>query len=36
MVSIPIHVGEVDTSLQEHGELETNDEGETTRVLTAE
>ena len=36
MVSIPIHVGDVDTSLQEHGVLETNEEGETTRVLTAE
>jgi len=36
VISIPIHVGDVDTSLQEHGVLETNDEGETTRVLTAE
>jgi hypothetical protein len=36
MISIPIHVGNVDTSLQEHGELETNEEGETTRVLTSE
>jgi hypothetical protein len=36
VISIPIHVGEVDTSLQEHGVLETDDEGETTRVLTAE
>lgn len=33
MISIPIHVGNVDTSLQEHGRLETDDEGETTRVL---
>ncbi|MBT8081097.1 MAG: hypothetical protein KJP08_04930 [Gammaproteobacteria bacterium] len=36
MISIPIHVGDVDTSLQEHGVLETNEDGETTRVLTAE
>ena len=36
MISIPIHVGNVDTSLIEQGELETNDEGETTRVLTSE
>lgn len=36
MISIPIHVGNVDTSLQEHGQLETDDEGETTRVLTSE
>lgn len=36
MISIPIHVGDVDTSLVEQGELETNDEGETTRVLTSE
>lgn len=35
-VAIPIHVGAVDTSLVEHGELETNEEGETTRVLTSE
>ena len=35
MISIPIHVGNVDTSLQEHGRLETDDEGETTRVLTS-
>ena len=33
MISIPIHVGNVDTSLQEHGRLETDAEGETTRVL---
>ena len=33
MISIPIHVGNVDTSPQEHGRLETNEEGETTRVL---
>ena len=36
MISIPIHVGDVDTSLQEHGVLETNEDGETTRVLTSE
>lgn len=36
MISIPIHVGDVDTSLIEQGELETNDEGETTRVLSSE
>lgn len=36
MISIPIHVGNVDTSLVEQGELETNEEGETTRVLTSE
>lgn len=33
MISIPIHVGDVDTSLQEHGQLETDEEGESTRVL---
>ena len=33
MISIPIHVGNVDTSLQEHGRLETDANGETTRVL---
>jgi hypothetical protein len=33
MISIPIHVGDVDTSLQEHGRLETDAVGETTRVL---
>ena len=36
MISIPIHVGNVDTSLIEQGELETNDEGETTRVQTSD
>ena len=36
VMSIPIHVGAVDTSPVEHGELETNEEGETTRVLTSE
>lgn len=36
MISIPIHVGNVDTSLQEQGQLETDEEGETTRVLTSE
>lgn len=36
VMSIPIHVGAVDTSPAEHGELETNEEGETTRVLTSE
>lgn len=35
-MAIPIHVGAVDTSLVEHGELETNEDGETTRVLTSE
>ncbi len=33
VISIPLHVGEVDTGLVEHGELQTNEEGETTRVL---
>ena len=32
-ISIPIHVGSIDTSLQEQGELQTNEDGETTRVL---
>jgi hypothetical protein len=36
VISIPIHVGSVDTGLIEHGELETSEEGETTRVLTSE
>jgi len=36
MISIPIHVGDVDTSPVEHGELETNADDETTRVLTSE
>ena len=36
VISIPIHVGDVDTSLQEQGVLETNEEGATTRVLTTE
>jgi hypothetical protein len=35
-VSIPIHVGNVDTSIREQGELQTNEDGETTRVLTSE
>ena len=35
-ISIPIHVGTVDTSLKEQGELQTNDDGETTRVLTSD
>jgi len=35
-MAIPIHVGAVDTSPVEHGELETNEDGETTRVLTSE
>ncbi len=35
-MAIPIHVGAVDTSLVEQGELETNEDGETTRVLTSE
>jgi len=35
-MAIPIHVGAVDTSPVEHGELETDEEGETTRVLTSE
>lgn len=33
MISIPIHVGDVDTSLQEHGRLETDEQGDSTRVL---
>ena len=33
VISIPLHVGEVDTGLQEHGELQTGPDGETTRVL---
>lgn len=36
VTAIPIHVGVVDTAPVEHGELETNEEGETTRVLTSE
>ncbi len=36
MISIPIHVGNVDTSPQEHGHLETDAQGETTRVLTSD
>ena len=36
VISIPIHVGNVDTSIREHGELQTNEEGETTRVLTSD
>jgi hypothetical protein len=35
-MAIPIHVGAVDTSPVEQGELETNEDGETTRVLTSE
>ena len=35
MISTPIHVGNVDTTLQEHGQLETDAEGETTRVLNS-
>lgn len=35
-ISIPIHVGNVDTSIREQGELQTNDDGETTRVLTSD
>ena len=35
-ISIPIHVGNVDTSKKEQGELQTNEEGETTRVLTSD
>ncbi len=33
VISIPLHVGDVDTGLQEHGELQTGPDGETTRVL---
>ena len=36
VISIPIHVGSVDTGLVEHGELQTNEDGETTRVLTSD
>jgi hypothetical protein len=35
-ISIPLHVGNVDTSVREQGELQTNEEGETTRVLTSD
>jgi hypothetical protein len=35
-ISIPIHVGNVDTSIREQGELQTNEDGETTRVLTSD
>lgn len=35
-ISIPIHVGAVDTSIKEQGELQTNADGETTRVLTSD
>ena len=35
-ISIPIHVGNVDTSIKEQGELQTNEDGETTRVLTSD
>lgn len=33
VISIPLHVGDVDTGLVEHGELQTDEEGNTTRVL---
>ena len=33
VISIPLHVGDVDTGLVEHGELQTDAEGQTTRVL---
>ncbi len=36
VISIPLHVGEVDTGLEEHGELKTGQDGETTRVLRAD
>ena len=35
-ISIPLHVGNVDTSIREQGELQTNEDGETTRVLTSD
>jgi hypothetical protein len=35
-ISIPVHVGNVDTSIREQGELQTNEDGETTRVLTSD
>lgn len=35
-ISIPIHVGTIDTSIREQGELQTNENGETTRVLTSD
>lgn len=35
-ISIPIHIGNIDTSIKEQGELQTNDDGETTRVLTSD
>lgn len=33
VISIPLHVGDVDTGLVEHGELRSDAEGNTTRVL---
>jgi hypothetical protein len=33
VISIPLHVGDVNTGLVEHGELQTDAEGQTTRVL---
>ena len=36
VISIPLHVGQVDTGLVEHGELQTDQDGETTRVLRTE
>lgn len=35
-ISIPIHVGNIDTSIREQGELQTNENGETTRVLSSD
>lgn len=35
-ISIPIHVGNVDTSIREQGELQTSEDGETTRVLQSD
>lgn len=36
VISIPLHVGDVDTGLVEQGDLQTSEDGETTRVLTSE
>ncbi|RZV38361.1 MAG: hypothetical protein EX272_02915 [Chromatiales bacterium] len=36
IISVPLHVGDVDTGLVEHGELQVDEEGETTRVLTSD
>ena len=35
-IAIPIHVGNIDTSIREQGETRTSDDGEPTRALTSE